>query len=188
MEAICKTANQKVKAFSRIAGYLQKYKAYVLYKTCIRSNFNYFPLIWMSLGKTANNRINQLHKRALRVLQNDYTAIFEDLLGKSEEVTAHCSNLQKLMIEIYECANYIGPAVSTEFFITKEISYDLRMKNLLQIPKVKTSSYGQSSLSFRGSILWNTLSDSIKSAQNIKEFKTMIRNWKGESCSCTICK
>ena len=62
--------------------------------------------------------ISQLHKRALRVLQNDYTGTFEDLLEKSEEVTDHCSNLQKLMIEIYDCTNYIGPAVLTEFFTT----------------------------------------------------------------------
>ena len=142
----------------------------MLYKTFIRSTFNYCPLIWTFYGKTANNRINQLHKCALRVLQNDYTATFEDLLEKSEEVTAHCSNLQKLMIEIFECTHYIGFDFLTEFFTTKEISYDLSIKNLLQIPKVKTS-YGQSSLSFRGSILWNTLSDSIKSAQNIKGFK-----------------
>ena len=160
----------------------------MLYKTFIRSTFNYCPLIWMLCGKTANNRINQLHKRALRVLLSDYTVTFENLLEKSEEVTVHCSNLQKLMIEIYKCTNYIGPAVLTEFFTTKDISYDLRINNLLQIPKVKTSSYGQSSLSFRGSILWNTLSDSIKSAQNIKGFKTMIRNWKRESCSCIACK
>ena len=105
----------------------------------------------MFCGRTANNRINQLHKRALRVLHNNYTATFEDLLEKSEEVTVHCSNLQKLMIEIYECTNYTGPAVFTEFFTSKEISYDLRIKSLLQIPEVKTS-YGQSSLSFRGSI------------------------------------
>ena len=36
VEAICKTANQKVKAFSLKAGYLQKHKAYLLYKTFIR--------------------------------------------------------------------------------------------------------------------------------------------------------
>ena len=41
------------------------------------------------------------------------------------------------MIKIYDCTNYIGPAVLTEFFTTEEISYDLRIKNLLQIPKVK---------------------------------------------------
>ena len=80
------------------------------------------------------------------------------------------------MIQIYECKNYISPAVLTEFFTTKEVSYGLRIKNLLQIPKVKASLYGQSSLSFRGSMLWNTLSDKIKSTQNTKEFKTMIKS------------
>ena len=88
-------------------------------------------------------------------------------------------------------------AITTIIFIIKisqhvlfmlVISYDLRIKNPLQIPKVKTSSYGQSSLSFRGSIPWNTLSDSIKSVQNTEEFKTMIIYRKGESCSCIICK
>ena len=142
----------------------------------------------MFCGKTANNRINQLHKRALRVLHGDYTSTFEELLVKSEEITIHCSSLQKLLIEIYECTNYISPAVLSEFFITKEINYNLRIKNLLQIPKVKTSSYGQRPLSFRGSILCNTLSDSIKSAQNMQGFKKLIKNWKGEKFSCTICK
>ena len=56
-------------------------------------------------------------------------------------------------------------------FTTKEISYDLKIKNLLQVPKVKTSTNGQSSLSFRGSILWNTLSDSINSPQSTKALK-----------------
>ena len=185
---ICKMASQNVKAFSRIAGNLKIHKACVLYKTFLKSTFNDCPLIWMFCGKTGNNRINQLYKRTLRVLQSDYAATFEELLVKSKEVSILGSNLQKLMTEIYECTNYTSPAVLTEFFTTKEIIYDLRIKNLLQIPKVKTSSYGQSSLSLRGSILRNTLSDSTKSAQNIKGFKTMIKNWKGEHCSCIIYK
>ena len=97
-------------------------------------------------------------------------AIIEEILVKLEEITIHCSNLQKLKIKIYECTNYISQAVSPELLITEEINYNLRIKNLIQMPKVKTSSSGQCSLSFRGSILWDTLSDSIKSAQNIIEF------------------
>ena len=85
------------------------------------------------------------------------------------------------MTEIYECTNYISPPVLLEFFTIKDINYDLRIKNLLQVPKVKTSTYGLSSISFRGSMLWNTLLDSIKSAQSTKSFKTMIKNWKGEN-------
>ena len=75
VEAIFKTANQKVKAFSRIAGYLQKHKAYVPYKTFIRSTLNYCPLIWMLCGKTVNNRINQLHKRLESPPQRLYSYI-----------------------------------------------------------------------------------------------------------------
>ena len=70
VEAICKRVNQQ-HAFSRIAGYLKKHKAYLLYKSFIRSTFNYCPVLWMFCGKTANNRINELHKLALRVLHSD---------------------------------------------------------------------------------------------------------------------
>ena len=72
------------------------------------------------------------------------------------------------MIEIYECTNHIISAVWLGFFTTKEIHYNLGIKNLLLIPKVKRSSYGQFHLLFKSSILWNTLSDSIKPALNIK--------------------
>ena len=47
-------------------------------------------------------------------------------LGKIRMIPVMIYDL--LMSEIYECTNYIGPAVLTEFFTTKEISYDLRIK------------------------------------------------------------
>ena len=87
----------------------------------------------MFCGKIANNKINWSHKRALRVLHSDYAPTFEELQIKSEEISIHCSNLHKLMVEIYECINYISPSALSEFFPTKEIKYDLRIKNLSRI-------------------------------------------------------
>ena len=149
------------------------------------SNFNYYPLIWMFCGKT-NNTINRLHKRALRVLYRDYNASFEDFLRRSGELTIHCKNLQKLMLEIYKCINAACPSFMPEFFTPKDIQYDLRTNNLLQLPKTNTLAYGNNSLSFKGSILWNTLPDTIKAAQNTKQFKFVIKNWKGDTCN--ICR
>ena len=60
------TTSQKVEAFSRIAGYLQKHKIYVLYKTFIRSTFNYSPLIWEFCGRTANNGIKHVAQARLK--------------------------------------------------------------------------------------------------------------------------
>ena len=141
----------------------------------------------MFCGKIANNKRNRSHKHVLRVLHGDYTSKFEELLIKSEEITIHCSNLQKLIVEIYECTNYISPPALSEIFPTKEIKYDLRIKILLWLPKVKTSTYGLSSLSFRDSILWKILPGSNTSLQNIKMFKRMIKNWEGEKCNFYIC-
>ena len=153
MESVCKTAIQKVKAFSHNAWYVKKHRAYVLCKNFIKSIFNYCPLIWIFSGRTANGRICQLSMRVLRALQCDYTSTFEELLVKSEETTIHCSNLQKPMSEIFECTNYISPPFLSEYLTTKEINCDLRIKNLLQVPKVKTLTCGQSPLSFRDSML-----------------------------------
>ena len=50
-----------------------------------------------------NDKVNSFHKRALRVLLNDYASSFEELLHRNEEVTIHDKNLQKLMLHLYRC-------------------------------------------------------------------------------------
>ena len=185
---VCKKTNRKTRAFSRKARYLDVDKAKTLYHAFILSNFNYCPLIWMFCGKTANNTINRLHKRALRALYRDYDAPFEELPRRSGELTIHCKNLQKLMLEIYKRINGACPSFMLEFFKPKDANYHLRTNNLLQLPKTNTLVHGNNSLSFRGSILWNTLSDIIKIAQNIKQFKVLIKSWTGDKCNCNICR
>ena len=78
----CQKVYKKVGAFSRAAPYMDEKKGKILYHTFIMSNFNYFPLIWMFCGKTQNKEIDRVHKRALRILFNDYTSSFEELLQK----------------------------------------------------------------------------------------------------------
>ena len=46
-------------------------------------------------------------------------------------------------------------------FIGMEITYDLRAKDLLQLPKAKTVLNGLNSIVFRGSILWNSIPDEL---------------------------
>ena len=42
----------------------------ILYNFFILSQFNYCCLVWMFCGKTLQNNINQIQKRALRVVYN----------------------------------------------------------------------------------------------------------------------
>ena len=43
------------------------------------------------------------------------------------------------------------------------------------LPQAKTTTYGTSSLTFRGSILWNSLPDAIKSSPSVVYFKRSIK-------------
>ena len=89
------------------------------------------------------------------------------------------------MTEIYMSLNNMNPSIVWEFHEKKNVTYDLRKKNLCKLPKAKTS-FGVESLSFRGSYLWNTLDDNVKQEPTLACFKTKIRNWTGEHCTCRI--
>ena len=72
--------------------------------------------------------------------------------------------------------------------ICKErINYNLRIKDILALSKALATSFGINSISFRGSILWNSTSDVIKSSNTVFAFIKNIKNWSGEVCNCNIC-
>ncbi len=100
VKALCLKASRKVSAFARVANYLNLQKAKLLSQSFIASTSKYCPLIWLFCGKTSNNNIDRVHKRALRVLLDDHESTFEVLLAKNNETTIHIQNLRVLMIEI----------------------------------------------------------------------------------------
>ena len=171
-----KKANNKTSAFSRVAEYLDQDKRRILYNTFIMSNFNYCPLIWMFCGKDGNVSINRVHKWALRIMWQFIAAPFAELLARGNECTIHIRNLQKLMLEIYKCLNSENPSFMWNIFQTKDVAYNLRTQKLLQLPSTNTLSYGNDSLSFRGAILWNILSGSMKVWQPVLALRDQLKS------------
>ena len=131
----------------------------------------------MFCSKSANKEINRTNKRALRLLYEDYDSSFEQLLEKDESITVHQRILQNLITEIYKTINQINPAYMWEFFVEKDMPYNLRTKVLCRLPQAQTNKYGLDSLSFRGSLLWNALKDEVKRAGTLTKFKKLIVKW-----------
>ena len=121
------------------------------------SSFSYCPLIWLFCSKGANNEINRTHKRALRALYGDYESTFEELSDKDKSMTIHKKKLQRLVGEIYKTVNHLNHAYMWEFFVKKDVPYNVCSNELCKIHSVNSQRYGISSLSFRGSLLWNAL-------------------------------
>jgi len=93
---ICLKANRKLSALARMSRFLSVDKKRTLFKAFFESQFKYCPLIWMFHGRVANNKINRLHERALRLVYNDYNSSFDDLLDKDKSVMVHHANIKLL--------------------------------------------------------------------------------------------
>ena len=57
--------------------------------------------------------------------------------------------------------------------------YNLLTKIPCRLPQAQTNRYGLDSLSFRGSLLLNTLKDEVNRAGNLTKFKKSIVKWDG---------
>ena len=156
--------------------YISREQVLSICNVMILSNFNYCSLILLFCNKSANREIDRAHKRALRILYNDHDSSLHSLLRLSNNYTIHVKNLQKLMKGIYKSLNNMNPSTVLEFHKKKSVKYDVRKKNLCRLPNAKRPSCGVESVSFRGSLLWNTLDDSIKREPTLAPFKNKIES------------
>ena len=126
---LCKKASQKLHVLARIVNYMDLPKRKVLMKAFITSQFSYCLLIWMLHSRTLNNRINNIHERALRLTYNDDKSSFKQLLEKDHSVTVHQKNLQVLVTEIFKVKNNLAPDIMKDVFELKEPPYNLRSES-----------------------------------------------------------
>ena len=133
----------------------------------IYSQFNYCPLIWMFHSRVLNNKINRIHKRALRITYNDRSLTFQELLEKDNSVTIHHRNIQVLATEIYKVLNGLSPSILNDIFVPALYPHNFRRQNTLQRRRVKSVRHGTESLSFLGPKIWDII------PQNIKQSKTV---------------
>ena len=186
---LVKKANSKILVIKRSFKYLCQYKKKLLLSSFVQSQFSYSPLVWMLHSKQAKDKINRVHKNLLRLLYNDSESSFQQLLAKDNTFTIHETNTQKLMIEMYKARNNIGPSLLKNIF--KHSGYTgpkLRNAKYFSKPNIRTQKYGEKSLEYFGTLIWNLLPKDIKEVDNVDKFKSLIKLWKPDKCPCYLCK
>ncbi len=136
---------------------------------------------------TANNKINKVHERGLKILYNTKHATFDEMLKLDNSSSIHTKNLQASTTEVYKTINKLNPSFMWDLFTVKQCLHDLRSKNLLILGK-NLNNKGSNSFTHRGAILWNKLPDSIKNSVSMSIFKKKIKLWNGSKCTCKICQ
>ena len=183
---ICKRASTKVTALARLVRFISFEKKRLLMKSFIESQFSYCPLIWMFCSRIMNKKINYIHERALRLVYEDYTSSFNDLLVKDKSVCIHHRNIQKVAIEMFKVKHNMCPEAFQMLFNENGNS---KSNTYFHRPNINTVFKGEYSLRSFGPIVWdNMIPKNIKEITMLKQFKKEINEWIPNNCLCRLCK
>ena len=84
-------------------------------------------------SRSLNDKINRLHERCLRMIYNDKSSNFEELLNKGNSASIHHNNIRALAIEMYKVANDMSPDIMIEVFKLRNTPhYNLRHTSHVQ--------------------------------------------------------
>ena len=157
------------------------------YNPFVTSNCYYCPIVWMFTSKKSLEKIENIKKRALRFVLNDYQSHYHFLLNKSEADGIKIMTFPLLAIEVYKCVNNFKPEYLNEMFAMKNCPYDLRDTFISERPRAYTTKYGLKSFRNYGAKIWNLLPNNCKSAVSLLDFKNMIKPWNCPCCKCSGC-
>ena len=135
LKIVCKKVSHKLHALARVSNYISQRKLRIIMKEFITSQFGYCPLEWMFHSRKSNNKINNLHEKALRLNYEDRQSTFEELLIQHK--SAHHKNLQILATEMCQVQHGIASDIMNNFFRERNITYKTRNYSGLQTRNIK---------------------------------------------------
>ena len=152
----------------------------------IKSQFNFYPLVWIYCS---NNLINRIHERSLRLTyRNETNKEFQQILKEKNEPTIHQKNLQVLMTEVCKIVNGITPPIRNSLFNFHANIHNIRNFQKIFTENRKTVIYGIETVTYRALFLWANLWSECKNVKSLDEFKSKIKTWKCDFCPCRYCK
>ena len=187
IKSLCNKASQKLGVLQRISNMLDTQKKNLLLNSVRKSQFSYFPLVWMFCSRRSSSLVNNVHERALRIVHDDHNSSYSELLKTKNERTIHQQNINVLMKEIYKFGNDLSPRLIDDMFQVHK-NYDLRHFQKIANTKKNSVKMGLETISYRAPQLWNLVPTAIKDALSLSTFKKKIKSWYGDSCPCRLCE
>ena len=120
----------------------------------IYANFNYCPLVWYFCSCKSSRKVEQIQKRCLRIILDDFTSDYETLLEKGNNSTTNLKRMKILATKIFKTIYNLNPSLMKDIF-TSKINPKVRTNNLIFKEK-NTIKYGTKSLIALGPQIWNT--------------------------------
>ena len=70
-------------------------------------------------SRRTNSKINNLHEKALRIINDDDVSTFDQLLTMGKSFCIHHQNIHRLLIKIYKALHNISESILKELFVKR---------------------------------------------------------------------
>ena len=97
-------------------------------------------------------------------------------------------NLELLAKEIDKFINGLSLSWYSDLFTIHENPYNLKNFQTLYSSNKRTVKFRIETIIYRGPQIWNLVPNCFKATPSFEILKGEIKKWKGDTCSCRICK
>jgi hypothetical protein len=122
------------------------------------------------------------------VLYEDYNSTYEELLQRAKVPSLQIRRIRTMALETYKIINKLAHVCLHDLVHMKNSKYSFRYNNILEIPQIKSTWYGNKSFRFSSPTLWNSLPDHFRTKNSFSQFKSLLQSWNGSKCRCSACR
>ena len=175
---ICEKVNNQIRVIGRFRKLLSGSIKVRLYKAFLQPIFQYCSIVWHFCGARNSDKLELVNKQALRLVLGDTSSSYSVLLRKLNMVSLKDKRIQNMLTMVYKGLCNMAPGYITSLFHERTHStYNLRGQRKLQIPAVRTTTFGLHSFKYLAVSAWNSLSDAVRTSDTLSTFKRGIRNY-----------
>ena len=183
---VCKKASRQLNVLKRIGRNLCRLGKLNVYYSFIMSNFNYCPLVRHCCGEVNTKKIEKIQERALTFIYQDYNSSYDILLSRSQLPSLRVRRLRTIALEAFKILNNQTPEYLNDLLTYKSHSYSFRHTDSVEVPQVRTSTYGVRPSRSAAAKMWNSLPQEFR---EITSRTVQVSDWCMERgiCTCSFC-
>ena len=118
---ICMKAGTKINAFSRFCSILDKQSRYEMFYSFILSHFKYCSVVFHNCIVSDMKKIENIQKRALRIIVNDSNATYQELRERSHRPLLYVERLRSIVLTVFKIYYGNAPSYLDCFFYQRKI-------------------------------------------------------------------
>ena len=178
INCIAKTMSKNIGVMNKLKYFVPDRILYSLYCTLILPYLNYGILIWGNTCKSYLNKIVKLQKWAIRTVANShYRSHTAPLLAKYNILTITDSYKLELGVFMYKYNINELPNSFNCFFTKRSKIHNYQTRNADNFHLAKNNKvFTDNGVRTTGPILWNSIQNSIKTANSVKHFRTIYKS------------